>query len=190
MSREFLPERERALENEFFYRVDEKLREQLREKLRAERTRAQLAAETGICDEAVLNDLVESGITTETLMALALVPLVQVAWADRVMDNREKDAILKAAASKGHEPQSPSYQLLEQWLSERPSENLMRCWKEYVKALCRTMTPEKVQALRDELLAHARDVAESAGGILSIGAISQEEQAVLDELTAAFAADE
>ena len=44
------------------------------------------------------------------MTALALIPLVEVAWADESMDDREKEAILAAAADEGLDEQDPSYQ--------------------------------------------------------------------------------
>lgn len=186
MSKEFLAGRERALEDEFFYQVDQKLKQQLKAKIEREKNRQQLAKETGIKDEAVLNELAELDITPETLMALSLVPLVQVAWADRVIEAKERSAVLQAVEQQGHTPESACYRLLEHWLNAHPGEKVVRAWKDYVGALARTMKPERLTALRDDLLTQAREVAEAAGGILGIGAVSKKEEAVLDELKQAF----
>ena len=47
-----------------------------------DKSREALAAATGFTDEALLNELIDSGITATTLVALAMVPLVMVAWSD------------------------------------------------------------------------------------------------------------
>jgi hypothetical protein len=188
MSKDFLAGRERALEDEFFYRVDQKLREQLRAKMQTEQDCKQLSAETGIRDETVLKELVDVGITTDTMLALSLVPLVQVAWADRIVQEKEREAILKAAAEQGRGIGSASFQMLEHWLESPPEEKVMQAWKDYVGDLCKTLDSARVAALRDDVISHAREVAEAAGGLLGLGAVSEKEQAVLEELEQAFAA--
>ena len=63
---------------------------------------------------------------------------------------------------------------------------LFEAWKDYIAELKKSMPPESLHKLRDGLVNHAREVATAAGGILGIGSISKEEDAVLGELKAAF----
>ena len=54
-------------------------------------------------------------------------------------------------------------------------------------SLGEVLSEQEKKELRDDLLQRAREVAESAGGILGFGGkISKQEQKVLDELAAAF----
>jgi tellurite resistance protein len=179
--------RRRALEESFFEQRNQELLEQLRQRQSEQAHKDQLAAASGITDDAVLQQLVSLNIGAETVAALALVPLVQVAWSDGSIDPKERSAILAAAAESGLEQQSPSYQLLDSWLEQRPDPSLMVAWKDYMRAVCHMLGGEAAASLGDGLLERARNVARAAGGILGLGGkISSSERAVLDELQQVF----
>jgi hypothetical protein len=136
----------------------------------------------------VLEQLAAVDLSSETLAALSLVPLVEVAWADGRLDAKERSALLAAAERAGLSKDSASYQLLEEWFRERPSPKLLAAWKAYVAALSQTLNIRAQDALKQDLLGRARLVAEAAGGFLGLGKrISSAEQAVLTELEQAFA---
>lgn len=185
-SKDVFAKRERGLENEFFYRVDQELIRKLKEKADSEKGRDQLRQVTGISDEPLLHELLEAGIRAEMLVALTLVPLVQVAWADRKMDSHERDAILEAAADSGLVKNSASFQLLTEWLHQKPSEELFTAWKHYVQELAKTGKSGQIQQLHDKVTRRAREVAQRAGGILGFGRISKAEELVLSEIERAF----
>lgn len=187
MNSGFLAERERGLENEFFYRVDQKLRQQLREKMRAEQRVKALRDATGITDDSVIEELAGVGFSSETLLALSLVPLVRVAWADGHIDDEEKAAVLQAAESVGHAADSPSYRLLEAWLDVEPEEAVFKAWKDYVQALSGTISKQAKETLQRDLCDRARSVAEAAGGILGLHRVSHSEEVALAELERVFA---
>ena len=54
-------DRGRALEDEFFHRVDEQLRTKLRESMEREKKREQLISATGFNDEELLDHLIDGG---------------------------------------------------------------------------------------------------------------------------------
>jgi len=59
--------------------------------------------------------------------------------------------------------------------------------KERKKALIPDLTPTAREALKSDLLSHARGVAAAAGGLLGLGSkIPKAEQAMLDELERVF----
>jgi hypothetical protein len=186
MSIDIFAERERALEDEFFYKVDQQLCRQLREQMQTEKDREALCAETGILSSEVLDELIAIGIRCETLLALSLVPLVQVAWANGTIDSRERQAVLQAAESIGHSKENASYQMLDSWLNHKPDNKVYIAWRDYVIAICQALNPVRVKALREEIVGRARSVAESAGGVLGFGTISRAEATVLSELESAF----
>ena len=181
-----LAKRGRTLEDEFFHRVDQKLAEEIRAKMAAENERKQLEQTCGLRDTALLEAIVALGIGVETMVGLSLVPLVQVAWADGVIDRRERDAVLKAADTSDCPVGSAAYQLLDHWLAENPPASLFEAWKYYISALKGSMPPENWDKLRDEIVSHTRKVATAAGGILGIGSISKQEDAVFAEVKSAF----
>jgi hypothetical protein len=187
MSEEFLGDRRKALEEEFFAKHNQQLLRQLRETTAAKAKHEALAAASGITDAAVLAQLAVVGLSSETVAALSLVPLVEVAWADGSLDDKERGALLAAAEHAGLSKDSASYQLLEEWSRQRPSPRLLAAWKAYVTALARMLDVQATQALKQDLLGRAREVAEAAGGFLGLGKrISSAEQAVLTELEQAF----
>jgi hypothetical protein len=184
---DYLDQRRGALENAFFRKQDEELRERLRAKATTESLRAALSAASGVTDAAILDELIEANITPESLAALAIVPLVAVAWADGKMEDREREAILMSASEFGISTGHHAYVLLQGWLAVTPPAELLRTWKDYIGAIAESMNPDALQTFRKELIGRATGVAESAGGFLGLGQkISDVERKVLDELDAAF----
>ncbi len=59
--------REQALEDEFFHRVDEKLRAELRKSMDRDRSREALTEATGLTDPELLDALIEAGFQATTL---------------------------------------------------------------------------------------------------------------------------
>ena len=116
-----LDDRRVALEEAFFRKENERLRERLRAERERESTRRALAGEVGLEDKALLDRLVELGIRVDTVEALVLVPLAMVAWADGKMDAREREAVLRGAEASGIAPGSPAYQLLDTWTIAAPA---------------------------------------------------------------------
>ena len=114
-------------------------------------------------------------------------PLVEVAWANGNVDDKERTAVMRAAEANGVVPGSPSHEILDKWLQHRPDARLLKAWGEYIVDLCAALTPEEKRGLRDELIARSRAVAEASGGFLGLGnKVSAEEQVVLEQLTKAF----
>lgn len=189
MPNDFLGDRKVGLEEAFFAQQDAILRRRLGEMDETKARKESLAAASGIKDATVLDKLLAQNVTGATLMALSLVPLVVVAWADGSLDERERAAILSGAEQAGLGKEHASYQLFEGWLARKPPPELVATWREYVSALSATLTDDARQALRSEFLGRARTVAEAAGGFLGMGQkVSAAEAAVLGELEQAFGA--
>jgi plasmid stability protein len=144
-----------------------------------------LSADSGIVDEALLGRLMTLGIEADTLAAVSLVPLIEVAWSDGHLHEKEQIAILEAAKQSGL--RQNAYDLLKHWLQQKPADELLNAWKVYVAALSKSAGAEVREKLKADVLGRARRVAEAAGGILRIGSISASEKAVLDSLEDAFA---
>jgi hypothetical protein len=187
MSGDFLEDRRRALEEAFFAKHNEMLRRRLQEAGEAASRRREAAAATGITDPAVLEKLAGLNVGGDTLAALSLVPLVMVAWADGSIDEAERAAILSAAAGAGLDQRGASYELLNQWLTQRPPAELLATWKAYIEAISGTLDDAARRALKSELLGRARAIAAAAGGILGLGRkVSPAEDAVLKQLEGAL----
>jgi len=184
---DFLRDREKALEESFFAKQNEKLRQALREREEARVSREELARVSGVADTQILDKLLQLGIGAETWTALSVVPLIEVAWADGSVDDKERRAVLAGAEANGIVAGSPGYQVLEAWLRNRPDGRLLQTWGEYIVGLCACLDPAERHALRDEVMGRARSVAEATGGFLGLGKrISSEEEVVLGELEKAF----
>ena len=143
-----LGERGRALEEEFFRKEDQRLTAKLRELKARETSRGELSRISGIKNTAILDRLVELGIHAETLVALSIVPLAEVAWADGAIDAKEEQAILDRAAKSGVIPGSTSHDLLKSWLERRPEPSLLTAWIHMVQGINENLTAEQVEALR------------------------------------------
>jgi hypothetical protein len=153
-----------------------------------ERAARDLIAEaTGITDDGLLAELAGLGIRVETLSALTLIPLIDVAWADREMDESERAVVLAGAVSVGIETDSTSYRLLEIWTQEQQAPDLIDLWRSFTQALCKTLSTEEKQRLERNVLGRARGVAAAAGDARnSKPHVSQVEEQRLTDLATAF----
>ena len=185
--RSVLHSEQERLGDEFFQGDAEEHRQHLQLAMEEAEARTRIAEATGIQDESVLAELAGLGIRVETLSALALFPLVHVAWADGEMDDRERGAVLEAAAVAGLESDSISYRLLEIWTLERPPVDLLNAWKGFVGALQGELEGTEAENLARNLLGRAERVAKAAGDALDRSAhVSDVEQKAIDELRSAF----
>lgn len=185
-----LHKRQVSMEEAFFLEQERKILDRRRAQRKLEETRQDLAAASGIRNEAILEKLLALNVRPETLASLALAPLIEVAWCDGEVTAEERKAVLEASrkqAGAGAAPHELSQDLLAQWLTHRPDPNLFAAWEQYVQGLCELLTPEDRRALRQEILAHANLVARASGGILGLATISAAESACLARIEAAFA---
>lgn len=182
-----LADRRKALEEQFFARQERELLGRMRAEAAEKERRQALAEASGIEDRAVLDRLAALNLDGSTIAALGLVPLVEVAWADGTLHERERDAVMQAAEAHGVAPGSAAHDLLEGWLSQRPGRELLEAWRAYVSALAELLDETERRALRQDVVSRARAVAEAAGGILGLGRISDAEEAMIAELEQALA---
>jgi hypothetical protein len=181
-----LEERGRALENQFFDKENKQTIAAMKEKLDNQKTRDELRKASGMSDDAVLDKLVDLGLRANTIAALSLVPLIQVAWADGEIQDNEEGAILQGATGKGLEPGSDGYLLLESWLRTKPDGALFDAWEAYIKALASQLNDEQNRLLKNQIVGFAKMVATSAGGLLGFGKVSSSEEKALARIEAAF----
>jgi hypothetical protein len=178
----------RELEEAFFVKENARLLQQMRERARQQERRAAMREVVRVDDEALIDHLIALGLEPETVLALQLVPLAAVAWADGQIEPRERDAVAKAAAVEGVTRDSLAGQLLDSWLGQRPSAELVEAWKRHMRALWPSLSPKERDEIRVSALERARSVAEAAGGFLGLTSrVSAQEQAVLDELARTLA---
>jgi hypothetical protein len=181
-----LEERGRALENQFYEKENQAKLAAMKAKLDSQGGKDELRKASGMSDDAVLDKLVGLGLRANTIAALSLVPLIQVAWADGKIQDNERVAILQGAHGKGLEKGTPGYELLQTWLQKKPSSELIDAWEAYIKALASQLNDEQNRLLKNQIVGFAKMVAGAAGGFLGIGRISSDEEKVLHRIEAAF----
>jgi hypothetical protein len=187
---EILRDRGRSLEDEFFHREDARLKEKLREAAQREGAREALARASGIKNPEIVERLIGLGVRPETVTALSLVPLVEVAWADGSVDDNERRMILERAGASGVAPGSTERTLLEEWLKRKPDLKLLTAWTHLIQGLCQQLSREEAATLKAGLLERARTVAGSSGGFLGMGSkVSVAEADMIKRLDRAFPAD-
>jgi hypothetical protein len=180
--------RRSELEEKFFHDRDKELLQALRDKSASKERKKALAETLGITNEDLLNQLDELDIASETVVALSLIPLISVAWADGKIDSRERKALIMAAEQMGMDADNPGRELLDRWLRRKPDSSLLEVWKDYTTALLQTLGEPARDALKNDILGRARQMAETTGGLLGLGnKVSGSERAVLDKLEKALA---
>ena len=145
-------QREKGLEEAFFKDRDRQLIEKMRGELAALEEKKKLAHVTGIVEERVLHKLVQAGVRAETLAAVSLIPLVEVAWCDGAVSPEERDAVLNAAVGQGVTADSAAYEILKRWLEERPDPHIFVAWKDYVSELIQLMPQDTIAEMTRNLL--------------------------------------
>jgi len=159
MTKEFLGDRKKALEESFFARENARLLEQLKTEKDTRETREALAKISGIENDEVLEKLCALGINSDTWTAVSIAPLVEIAWADGKIDDRERQAVLSGAEANGVTSGSPGYQLLESWLAHRPDGRLLEVWGTFIVGLCAELSETERESLKQQILGRARRVA-------------------------------
>jgi hypothetical protein len=183
-----LDERRQALEEAFFRQEDERLLQELRQRLAEARDAEALAHACGLPTRTpALAALVHHGVRAETLPALLLVPLVAMAWADDEVSEMERLELMAHARELGVEPGTPCHALLRRWLEQRPPASLFEAWREYARTLAADLDADQRAELEREVLWRAREVARADGGVLRLGRrVSRRERERLDELADVF----
>ena len=179
--------REAAFEAEYFRRKDAELVDKLKGVFHKKIDKQSIREATGIADEELLDRLVALNLNGELMAAFELMPLVEVAWADGEVDERERRAILSAAEQHGIRQGSRVYEMLERRLREGPQENARKIWYLYAEALRKTLSPQELETFRNDLLDFCRRVATASGGLLNISfTVSANEKRVIDAVSRAL----
>jgi hypothetical protein len=136
-----------------------------------------------VADEGILKNLQELGFTPDTVMLLHLVPLLQMAWAEGGVSDRERDLIVEAARAHGIEKGSAADQQLTTWLAQRPSDALFERALGAVAAILQARTSDERESSQRDLVSRLTSIASASGGILGFGKVSAEEQRVLTRVS-------
>jgi len=181
--RDAFAERGRSLEEEYFHRKEREIIEKMRVQAAADEQRRRLGQETGVANDDVLRDLQDLGYTPETVMLLHLVPLIQIAWAEGGITQKERDLIVKAARSRGITAGSPADQQLDLWLAQRPSGELFEKTLRAIRTILQAQPDDVRAASEKDLLSLASAIATASGGIVGFRAVSDEERQILAHIS-------
>jgi len=178
-----LGKRGRALEDEYFRRQEQQLIEKLRARAAEDAVRRQLSERSGVADDEILADLQALGYTPDTVTLLHLVPLVQIAWAEGGVSDRERQLIVEAARAHGVEAGSPADAQLAGWLDNCPSDVFFERTLRAVGAVLESTPAGERQTAGRDLLAYSSAIASASGGILGFGKVSEAERQVLARIS-------
>jgi uncharacterized tellurite resistance protein B-like protein len=179
--------RRRTFEEEYFRKKDDQLVDKLRAVFQKNVDKESLRQTTGVTDERLLDNLVALDLSGELMSAFVLYPLVEIAWADGHVHEREVQAVLAAAESRGVMPGSAPYALLEEALKNGPRAGARDVWYSYATELRKMLSAQELKTFRDALLDSARRVAEASGGMLNLAfTVSGNEKKVLDAMERAL----
>jgi hypothetical protein len=178
-----LGKRGRALEDEYFHRQEQQLIEKLRARAAEDAARQALAERAGVADAEILADLQALGYTPDTVKLLHLVPLVQIAWAEGGVSDRERQLIVEAARAHGVDAGSPADAQLLGWLDARPADDFVERTLRAVGAVLESRPPDERQSAGRDLLAYSSAIAAASGGILGFGKVSDGERQVLARIS-------
>lgn len=181
--RDAFAERGRSLEEEYFHRKEREVIDKMRVRAAAEEQRRLLGEKAGVADEDVLRDLQDLGYTPETVMMLYLVPVIQTAWAEGGISEKERALIVKAARSRGITEGTPCDQQLNMWLSKRPSDEMFEKTLRAIRTILQAQTADTRDASEKDLLSLATAIASASGGIVGFRSVSDEERQILSHIS-------
>jgi DNA-binding phage protein len=185
---EFLDDRRRASEDDYFRKKDRELIEKMRQTAAAERATNELRSKTGLSDPELLKSLQDLGFTPDTIGVLPLVPIVQIAWAEGGVSAAERDLIVKFARERGIAAGTPADALLQAWMARKPSDAVFAHAARLVRAMLDAGASggDAASWSADDLIKYAENIAAASGGVFGLGKISSEERATLAQITAAL----
>ena len=177
------PDLVKSRENAYFQKKELELIEEGRRQAKLEADRRYLGEAAGVTDPELLEDLKHLGFTSETVMLLHLVPLVQMAWIDGHVSNRETQQVLKASQQSGISEGSLAYLQLRGWLHHRPPDQFFQKTLRVIERRLKALPQEEQKLKRRELMIHCTAVASAAGCTWGIGSkICRAEQRLLKQI--------
>jgi len=176
-------QREHWLEEEYFGRKNQELIEKLRERRAREADRQKMAEMMGVDDQEVLEALQDLGYTSETIPLLHIVPLVEVAWNEGGVADRERGMIFEIAEARGVRPGGVAHEMLTHWLENRPSERFFENSLRAIRVIFDLLPEEQRITGRRDLITYCSQIASAvASGIFGPGGINDEERDLIGRI--------
>ena len=136
--------------------------------------------------ERLLEELQFLGIDEATVELLALLPLVQVAWADGTVQDQERELILDLASTRYHLTEDARH-MLDSWLKHPPSERYLARGRKALLALAQENADFSLDtAALDDVVDFSKQVAKAAGGFMGFRSIGADEALVLEDIAEAL----
>lgn len=139
-------------------------------------------------DADLAKHLESIGLTGETARLVALLPLVQVAWADGAVQPEEKSLILEIAKKRSFADDA-GIAVIERWLTTEPSRFVYATGRKVVGILLArkpTQLPNLDQATPADVIAWCEGVSEVAGGFFGWNKVHSAETAAIAEIAEAL----
>jgi tellurite resistance protein len=137
-------------------------------------------------DADILKSLNRLGIDEASHRVLALLPLVQVAWADGAIQAEERQLIVKVARERYHLTAEGTV-VLEDWLRYAPTTAYLTLGRQVLLELVRK---NRDRSAIDDVVVLAHEVARAAGGLFGLAKIDASERQALAEIAAALSIPE
>lgn len=183
MSDPILNDLKKRKEEEYFHKKEQELIEKMHQRVSKEQERRELAEFFFVEDAEILDTLLELGYSRETIFLLFLVPVIQVAWIDGSVTDKERRAVVEIARERGMEKDSPAEHMLKDWLTNRPPDEFFEKTLRLIWNILQTR-PRAVRLIREQTLAHYCNVVASAsGGFLGFGKVSPAQQELIKKIT-------
>lgn len=132
-----------------------------------------------LVSRAVLDRHLDAVHTAAVEQLLAgLLPAIEIAWADGVVQDRERELVLELAREAGLECDVEAMERLHAWLADPPNKRECCAALEQLRELGRT----RGQSVFAEVLARAEAVARADGGVLGFCRASADERRAIEWL--------
>ena len=141
-------------------------------------------------DQEIIDALRYLGIDNASYRVVALLPLVQVAWADGTIQRAERSFILATAQNNGMLV-GDGARILKNWLTFAPTDDYVSQGRECLVALARRSNSSLGDAVMADTLGNILDlcetVARSAGGVFGLmWSVDARERTAIQEIAVAL----
>lgn len=149
-----------------------------------------VASSIGVYDEGLCEEMLALGFDGDTAPFIGFIPMIQVAWADGVVDDKEQKKLRELSTARGVQEGTKEDQFIQGLISKRPSDDFFKKSNEIIRRILAKF-PEDIQATELETLSDfCVAVAAASGGVMGMGnKISKEERELMREIAAELQTD-
>lgn len=156
----------------------------MRREAAAEQTKRDMGAKAGLNDPEMIQELQLLGFTTDTVVLLPLMPLVQIAWAEGGVSEAERQLIVKLARSRGIVEGGAADRQLSEWLASRPDAQVFTRATRLIRAMLASPASGSPGLTADDVVTYCESIAAVSGGVFGMKRISAEERALISAIAA------